>query len=184
MKGYKKGEDDSVYMENSSYREEYVMNDSGRIWVGSQWRNYGRPWNFGQVNSLDDDGMLEGRWTADYPEDSTKPTAWTGSVSIIKQYMETKEPVKYGQCWVFSGLTTTCVMRCGPAPLRAVKDGHVYLNYDVGFVFSEVNGDRIVWEVNEDKGTMEVMQIDRHSVGWNISTKAVDKKKIVLPFSF
>lgn len=38
-------------------------------------------------------------------------------------------------------------MRCGPAPLRAIKDGHVYLNYDVGFVFSEVNGDRIVWEV-------------------------------------
>lgn len=52
--------------------------------------------------------MLEGRWTADYPEDCTKPTAWTGSVAIIKQYMETKEPVQFGQCWVFSGLTTTC----------------------------------------------------------------------------
>ncbi|XP_076113269.1 protein-glutamine gamma-glutamyltransferase K-like [Mytilus galloprovincialis] len=288
--------DDSVYMDDPSFREEYVMNDSGRIWVGSKWRNYGRAWNFGQfdepaldavfylldkaelsdearnspvsiirtissfVNSLDNDGMLEGRWTADYPEDCTKPTAWTGSVAIIKQYMETKEPVQFGQCWVFSGLTTTLcraigiptrsvtnfqsahdtdcsmtidrhydaegepleylddsvwnfhvwndswfkrydlpdgydgwqahdgtpqetsegVMRCGPAPLRAIKDGHVYLNYDVGFVFSEVNGDRIVWEVNEDKGTMEVMQIDRHSVGWNISTKAVGSDLVEL----
>ena len=43
----------------------------------------------------------------------------------------------------FSGL-----MRCGPAPLRAIKEGHVYLNYDVGFILSEVNGDKIVWQVN------------------------------------
>lgn len=60
-----------------------------------------------QVNSLDNDGMLEGRWTSEYPDDCTKPTSWTGSVPIVKEYMETKEPVKYGQCWVFSGLTTT-----------------------------------------------------------------------------
>jgi hypothetical protein len=39
-------------------------------------------------------------------------------------------------------------MRCGPAPLRAIKEGHVYLNYDVGFILSEVNGDKIVWQVN------------------------------------
>ena len=36
-------------MKNSDWREEYVMNDTGRIWVGSKWRNFGRPWNFGQV---------------------------------------------------------------------------------------------------------------------------------------
>lgn len=57
---------------------------------------------------MDNDGILEGRWTADYPEDCTRPTAWTGSVAIIREYMEKKESVRYGQCWVFSGLTTTC----------------------------------------------------------------------------
>jgi transglutaminase 1 len=36
-------------MKNPDWREEYVMNDTGRIWVGSKWRNVGRPWNFGQV---------------------------------------------------------------------------------------------------------------------------------------
>ena len=40
-------------------------------------------------------------------------------------------------------------MRCGPAPLRAIKEGHVYLNYDIPFIFSEVNGDRITWRVRE-----------------------------------
>ena len=39
------------------------------------------------------------------------------------------------------------VMRCGPAPLAAVKKGHVYLNFDVGFIFAEVNGDKVEWEV-------------------------------------
>ena len=38
-------------------------------------------------------------------------------------------------------------MRCGPAPLAAVKKGHVYLNFDVGFIFAEVNGDKVEWEV-------------------------------------
>ena len=30
-------------------REEYVLNEKGRIWVGSSRRHAGRPWNFGQV---------------------------------------------------------------------------------------------------------------------------------------
>ena len=39
-------------------------------------------------------------------------------------------------------------MRCGPASLKAVKEGHVYLAYDTGFVFAEVNGDKIKWKVS------------------------------------
>lgn len=39
------------------------------------------------------------------------------------------------------------VMRCGPASLRAIKEGHVYLNYDTKFIYSEVNGDRVKWKV-------------------------------------
>ena len=46
-------------------------------------------------------------------------------------------------------MTIAGVMRCGPAPLKAVKEGHVYLNYDVGFVFAEVNGDRVKWMVHD-----------------------------------
>ena len=41
--------EDIVYMENEAERFEYVLNDTGRIWIGSARCHYGRPWNFGQV---------------------------------------------------------------------------------------------------------------------------------------
>nr|KAG5704527.1 hypothetical protein BaRGS_003838 [Batillaria attramentaria] len=158
------------------------------------------------ANSNDENGVLEGRWTEKYPKNTTVPWAWTGSVAILQQYMDKDKPVKYGQCWVFSGIITTLlralglptrsvtnfesahdtdasmtidnhvdadgVMRCGPAPLKAIKEGHVWLNYDVPFVFSEVNGDRVYWKRNE-LGEMEVVDINPHAVGKKISTKAV-----------
>ena len=36
-------------MENESEREEYVLNDRGRIWIGTMNDYEGLPWNFGQV---------------------------------------------------------------------------------------------------------------------------------------
>lgn len=60
-----------------------------------------------QVNSCDSDkGILTGRWDGKY-DGGCSPMDWYGSVRIINQYMETGKPVKYGQCWVFSGVTTT-----------------------------------------------------------------------------
>lgn len=57
---------------------------------------------------MDNEGVLEGRWTSEYPKDCTKPWEWSGSVAILREYMKTKKTVTYGQCWVFSGLVTTC----------------------------------------------------------------------------
>lgn len=41
-------------------------------------------------------------------------------------------------------------MRCGPCPVKAIKEGDVYLNYDAPFIFSEVNGDKVFWMVSKD----------------------------------
>ncbi len=41
-------------------------------------------------------------------------------------------------------------MRCGPAPVQAVKLGHVFLGYDTKFIFAEVNGDKLFWLVEND----------------------------------
>lgn len=40
---------DTVYMEKEDERQEYVLNDRGRIWVGSKRSYEGIPWYFGQV---------------------------------------------------------------------------------------------------------------------------------------
>ena len=44
------------------------------------------------------------------------------------------------------------LMQCGPAPLAAIKRGHVYIGYDTGFVFGEVNADKVYWIVKQEGG--------------------------------
>ena len=44
-------EHDSVYMEDDELLQEYVLNESGRIWKGSRHGYRGRSWNFGQFES-------------------------------------------------------------------------------------------------------------------------------------
>ena len=43
-------QDDTVCLDQETSREEYVLNDSGLIWVGTAKKNCGMPWNFGQVS--------------------------------------------------------------------------------------------------------------------------------------
>uniref|UniRef100_A0A1W7RB00 protein-glutamine gamma-glutamyltransferase n=1 Tax=Hadrurus spadix TaxID=141984 RepID=A0A1W7RB00_9SCOR len=72
------------------------------------------------VNSPDDAGVLVGNWTGSY-SGGTNPTFWGGSMSILQQYYKTKKPVKFGQCWVFSGICTT-VCRALGIPARSVTN--------------------------------------------------------------
>ena len=59
------------------------------------------------MNSSDyDGGVLAGNWSGDY-DPYISPSKWNGSVAILEQFMETKKTVRYGQCWVFSGVLTT-----------------------------------------------------------------------------
>ncbi|XP_074613939.1 protein-glutamine gamma-glutamyltransferase K-like [Acropora palmata] len=281
--------EDQVYMDDEMERKEYVLADSGLIWVGSAKRHRGIPWTFGQFEEVSlesalwlldkvglstaarsnptqivrtisamanyndrDGGVLFGRWTEKYPKNCTPPTAWTGSVAILEKFWKKKYFVKYGQCWVFSGLVTTLlralglptrsvtnfesahdndgsmtidfhfdeegnplddlndsvwnfhvwneswfkrpdlpdghdgwqahdatpqetsegVFRCGPASVNAVKKGEVYLPYDTGFIFAEVNGDRVYWQVDDADGSMIAYNKETHSIGKYISTKA------------
>ena len=55
--------------------------------------------------------------------------------------------------------------------MNAVKNGEVYLPYDTGFVFAEVNGDRVYWDVDDDDGSMTAAYVDTNSIGKHISTK-------------
>ena len=62
------------------------------------------------------------------------------------------------------------MLRCGPASVKAIKDGEVYHRYDTGFIFAEVNGDRVHWEISED-GSIKPISIDTKAIGKSISTK-------------
>uniref|UniRef100_H2YCU3 protein-glutamine gamma-glutamyltransferase n=1 Tax=Ciona savignyi TaxID=51511 RepID=H2YCU3_CIOSA len=66
----------------------------------------------------------------------------------------------------------------GPAPLTAIKNGNigweVYLGFETGFVFAEVNSDRANWIVRqEEDGSYAIASMSLKSVGKFISTKAV-----------
>lgn len=72
------------------------------------------------ANSPDDSGVLVGNWSGNY-SDGTAPTHWVGSVAILEQFHKTKQPVKFGQCWVFSGICVTICRALG-IPCRSVTN--------------------------------------------------------------
>lgn len=73
-----------------------------------------------QVNSPDDNGALMGNWSNDFGG-GVKPTKWLGSQKILQEYYTTKKPVKYAQCWVFSGVLATVCRTLG-IPCRVVTN--------------------------------------------------------------
>ncbi|KAM7001085.1 protein-glutamine gamma-glutamyltransferase K-like [Passerculus sandwichensis] len=86
------------------------------FWENAQILNFSES----QVNSLDDSGVLVGNWTGDYSQ-GTNPSAWAGSVGILRSFHGSGAPVRYGQCWVFAGVVTT-VLRCLGLPTRTVTN--------------------------------------------------------------
>ncbi|CDQ73560.1 unnamed protein product [Oncorhynchus mykiss] len=89
-----------------------------------------------QVNANDDRGVVLGRWDGKY-DDGVSPTRWTGSVAILRRWREAgAQRVRYGQCWVFSGVACT-VLRCLGIPTRPVTnytsahdtDGNLNVDY-------------------------------------------------------
>jgi len=65
--------------------------------------------------------------------------------------------------------------RVGPASVLAVKNGEILRPFDCGFVFSEVNADKVYWRYNGPYQPIKMLRKDALSIGHFISTKAVSK---------
>ncbi|ESO91068.1 hypothetical protein LOTGIDRAFT_122446, partial [Lottia gigantea] len=280
-------ENDMVFIDKEENRQEYVLNQTGRIWLGSANKFCVRPWNYDQfedvciiaalalldkselgdaarrnpifitraigrsVTNEQDAGVMTGNWSGKY-DDGVAPFTWNGSAAILEEYLKKRKGVKFGQCWNFAAVATTLlramgiparcvtsykaahdsdfssaldshwstsnkpkinlddalwdyhvwneawftrpdlpnghggwqafdptpqecnegVFTCGPASVKAIKEGELYLGFESKFIFAEVNADRINWEV-DNEGNMVPFQMDKQIGGLNISTKSV-----------
>ena len=73
------------------------------------------------VNSNDEGGLLVGDWTGRYHE-GIAPSTWSESPAVFRKYVQSGyRPVKFAQCWVFAGLTTT-VLRALGIPARTMSN--------------------------------------------------------------
>ncbi|XP_041060190.1 protein-glutamine gamma-glutamyltransferase 2-like isoform X2 [Carcharodon carcharias] len=164
--------EDEVFLNDAGQLNEYILNEQGIIFTGCSEYIQHLPWNFGQVNCNDDNGILFGKWDAPYT-DGVYPGKWSGSVAILRQWNNSGcQPVCYGQCWVFAAVACTGVYCCGPAPVKAIKEGETDICYDVPFIFAEVNADCVI-SVYSEKGKKMKVDTDMRHVGQRISTKCV-----------
>lgn len=52
--------------------------------------------------------------------------------------------------------------RCGPSSVVAVKKGEVLKPYDNGFVYAEVNADKVFWRYNGPSQPLKLVRKDIH----------------------
>ncbi|XP_033113459.1 hemocyte protein-glutamine gamma-glutamyltransferase-like [Anneissia japonica] len=72
--------------------------------------------------------------------------------------------------------TSFGIYQMGPAPLIAIRKGHVQLSYDTKFVFAEVNATTVKWKFDKDLSKPPTpFDIDEAVVGYMVVTKAVGK---------
>ncbi|MFT7812756.1 protein-glutamine gamma-glutamyltransferase 2-like [Arapaima gigas] len=73
------------------------------------------------INSNDDRGVLEGRWTGSYAG-GKHPAQWSDSTEILRLWNKTScNKVRFGQCWVFAAVACT-VSRALGIPSRVVTN--------------------------------------------------------------
>ena len=65
--------------------------------------------------------------------------------------------------------------RCGPASVTAVKEGSVALDFDTGFIFTEVQGTIVQWVCDSKNNVTRPRKINIDAIGKLIATKPLKK---------
>lgn len=85
----------------------------------SNWRYWGQ-------------GLVHGNWTDDFTGGKS-PMFWKSTEMVLKEYTKAGPPyqtVKFGQCWVFAGVSTS-LLRCVGIPARPVSSFTTAIDNDV-----------------------------------------------------
>ncbi|XP_058146079.1 protein-glutamine gamma-glutamyltransferase Z [Dasypus novemcinctus] len=72
--------------------------------------------------------------------------------------------------------TSSGLFCCGPASVKAIKEGEVHLAYDTPFVYAEVNADEVIWLFGDGQA-QEILAHNTSSIGKEISTKMVGTER-------
>lgn len=75
-----------------------------------------------------------------------------------------------------TSVPSTGIFCCGPASVKAIREGEVHLPYDTPFVYAEVNADEVIW-LFRDGQAQEILDHNTRSIGKEISTKMVGSAK-------
>ena len=95
-----------------------------------------------ELSGLVNEKVVQGSWDSTYTG-GRPPTFWRGSGQILQQYYNSHgAPVKYGQCWVFSGVFLS-VLRVLGFPSRSIT------NFNSAH---DTNRNRTVDQYYNDKG--------------------------------
>ncbi len=73
------------------------------------------------------------------------------------------------------------VYRCGPAPLNALKQGRVDLDFDGKFIYAEVNASKKHWVRNKDAGRWDsVINLNLHKFTFSFISNPASISEVFL----
>lgn len=132
---------------------------------------------------------MEGKHIADKSSDScwnfhVWNEAWMARRDL--DYDSGKENNGWQACDATPQEASNGLMRCGPVPVQAIKEGRIYVNYDAPFVYAEVNSDKCQWQL-DDTDDFDLVSRQRSACGKHISTKAIgvlDREDVTHNYKF
>lgn len=135
--------------------------------------------NFGSAHDSDANLIIENLYDEDGEPISEGDSIWNFHV-WVDSWMTRPDLGSKFDGWQASDPTpqetSEGVFCCGPAPLKAIKEGELTKKYDAPFIFAEVNAD-VVDLVQLSSGEFVKFGGSTKSVGRFISTKAVGSDK-------
>ncbi|KAG7279771.1 hypothetical protein CRUP_008841 [Coryphaenoides rupestris] len=145
--------------------------------------------NFSSAHDTDGNLSIDRFYDMNNKEVNTGDSIWNFHC-WIESYMQREDlPEGYGGWQVLDSTPqeqSSGMFRCGPCPLKAIKEGELRMKYDAPFIFAEVNADIIEWEIRPGGQRMQLAS-NSTGVGMNISTKSPysdEREDITLQYKY